>query len=166
MQRPSSDQVMLVFFVLVALASSADIWADIQHGVSTFHLIQEASLLTLTVMAFIWVSYGLFDKSRELRSLKLTLAEINNLPVPSSEHIIHSKKLMAETIKSQFTSWELSKSEQEVGMLLIKGFSVKEIATLRGTTEKTIRQQASAIYKKSGLSGRHVLSAWFIEDFL
>jgi DNA-binding CsgD family transcriptional regulator len=37
---------------------------------------------------------------------------------------------------------------------------------LRGTAEKTIRQQASAIYKKAGVAGRHVFSAWFMEDLL
>jgi len=28
------------------------------------------------------------------------------------------------------------------------------------------RQQASTIYGKSGLEGRHAFSAWFLEDFL
>jgi len=32
--------------------------------------------------------------------------------------------------------------------------------------EKTVRQQASAIYSKAGLSGRHAFSAWFIEELL
>lgn len=49
--------------------------------------------------------------------------------------------------------------------MLLKGLSFKEIAVVRDTVEKTVRQQASALYRKSGLSGRHELAAWFIEDF-
>ena len=37
---------------------------------------------------------------------------------------------------------------------------------VRGTAEKTIRQQASSIYQKANILGRHSFSAWFIEDFL
>lgn len=40
------------------------------------------------------------------------------------------------------------------------------LLVLRGTAEKTIRHQASSVYKKAGVSGRHAFSAWFIEDFL
>ena len=166
MRKPTKDQLVPLFLVIVAVASGADIWADIREGVNTFHLVQESILLGLTIVAFLWVGYGLIDKSRELKALKQTLDEINNLPPPDSEQAIQSKKMMSETIQTQFTEWGLSKSEQEVGLLLLKGFSLKEISTLRGTAEKTIRQQASAIYKKSGLSGRHVFSAWFFEDFM
>jgi DNA-binding NarL/FixJ family response regulator len=44
--------------------------------------------------------------------------------------------------------------------------SFNEIAAVRETKEKTVRQQASEIYRKSGVSGRHAFSAWFFEDFL
>jgi DNA-binding CsgD family transcriptional regulator len=53
-----------------------------------------------------------------------------------------------------------------VGRLLLKGLSLKEIAAIRNTLEKTVRQQASSIYKKAELNGRHAFSAWFIEDIL
>jgi hypothetical protein len=36
----------------------------------------------------------------------------------------------------------------------------------RNTSEKTVRQQASAIYQKSNLSSRSELSAFFLEDLL
>ena len=49
---------------------------------------------------------------------------------------------------------------------LLKGLSFDEIATVRDTKEKTVRQQATAIYRKSGLNGRHEFAAWFFEDFL
>ena len=60
----------------------------------------------------------------------------------------------------------LTGSEIEVGWLLLKGLSLKEIAFVRSTKEKTVRQQASSIYKKAGVSGRYAFSAWFKEDIL
>jgi DNA-binding NarL/FixJ family response regulator len=49
---------------------------------------------------------------------------------------------------------------------MLKGLSHKEIAAARATTETTIRQQALAIYRKSGLGNRSELSAFFLEDLL
>jgi hypothetical protein len=50
--------------------------------------------------------------------------------------------------------------------LLLKGLTHKEIAEARSTTETTIRQQALALYRKSGLRSRAELSAFFLEDLL
>jgi DNA-binding NarL/FixJ family response regulator len=50
--------------------------------------------------------------------------------------------------------------------LLLKGFSLKEVAEVRGTTERTARTQSATIYTKAGLSNRAQLSAFFLEDLL
>ena len=73
---------------------------------------------------------------------------------------------ISEGIQAQLEAWGLSTAEQEVSFLLIKGLSLNEIADVRSTTEKTVRQQASSIYRKSGLAGRAQLSAYFLEDLL
>jgi len=69
-------------------------------------------------------------------------------------------------IDQQFDSWVLTKAEKEVALLLIKGISLKELAYLRSTNEKTVRQQASSIYSKANLESRAELSAFFLEDLL
>jgi DNA-binding CsgD family transcriptional regulator len=66
----------------------------------------------------------------------------------------------------QFERWALSPAEKEVALLLLKGLSHKELAEVRSITEATARQQARAVYKKAGLSGRHDLAAFFLEDLL
>ena len=71
-----------------------------------------------------------------------------------------------EAIQAQLLDWQLTKSEQEVALLLLKGLSFKEIAAVRQTQEKTVRQQATSIYGKASLKGRHEFSAYFFEDFL
>jgi DNA-binding CsgD family transcriptional regulator len=66
----------------------------------------------------------------------------------------------------QFQDWGLTEAEREVGLLILKGLSHKEIAALRATTEATVRQQAQAIYRKANLPGKTAFSAYFLEDLL
>jgi DNA-binding CsgD family transcriptional regulator len=82
------------------------------------------------------------------------------------ENMSHLIKGLSQGIASQFEKWDLSMAEREVGLLILKGMSYKEIAILRDVSEKTVRQQAHAIYKKAKLSGRAALSAFFLEDLL
>jgi hypothetical protein len=42
----------------------------------------------------------------------------------------------------------------------------RDIAQARGTSERTVRQQALALYRKAGVAGRAELSAFFLEDLL
>ena len=58
----------------------------------------------------------------------------------------------------------MTAAEQEIGLLMLKGLSHKEIATLRDTAEATVRQQAQSIYQKSGLPGKSAFAAYFLED--
>lgn len=73
---------------------------------------------------------------------------------------------MARALDRQFERWSLSPAEKEVALLLLKGLSHRDIAAARSITEATARQQARAVYKKAGLSGRNDLSAFFLEDLL
>ena len=73
---------------------------------------------------------------------------------------------LGEEIEKQFELWTLTIAEREVGLLMLKGFSHREVASLRGTTEATVRHQARAVYQKSGLSGRSAFCAYFLEDLL
>ncbi len=73
---------------------------------------------------------------------------------------------MARAIDQQLTKWNLTVAEKEVAFLLLKGLSLKEVADVRKTTEKTARVQSMAIYSKAGISGRSELSAFFLEDLL
>lgn len=43
---------------------------------------------------------------------------------------------------------------------------MKEVAEVRGASERTVRKQAQAVYAKAGLGNRAELSAFFLEDLL
>jgi DNA-binding CsgD family transcriptional regulator len=73
---------------------------------------------------------------------------------------------LAAAIDRQLSRWSLSRAEREVVLLLLKGLSHKEIASVRDCSERTVRQQARVVYRKAGLGGRVELAAFFLEDLL
>jgi DNA-binding CsgD family transcriptional regulator len=77
-----------------------------------------------------------------------------------TEDLLHG---LGQAINRQFERWGLTPAEREVGLLLLKGLGHKQIAGLRGTSERTVRQQAHAIYRKADLPGRADLAAFFLE---
>jgi DNA-binding CsgD family transcriptional regulator len=73
---------------------------------------------------------------------------------------------LSHAVDRQFMSWNFTSAEKEIGILILKGLSFKEIGKLRNTSERTVRQQTLDIYKKSSASGRAQFSAFFLEDLL
>ena len=72
----------------------------------------------------------------------------------------------ATIVEERFDDWALTPAEREVAWLSLKGFSVSEIAGLRGTSESTVKVQSTAIYRKAEVGGRAQLLAIFVEDLL
>lgn len=66
----------------------------------------------------------------------------------------------------KFDEWELSDSESEIALLLIKGLTIQEIANVRSTKPGTIKSQSNAVYRKAEVKSRNELVAYFVEDLL
>lgn len=77
----------------------------------------------------------------------------------------HSLSGASSYIKSEFDRWNLSAAEKEVAWMLLKGLSFRVIGDARGTSDRTVREQARSIYAKSGLENRSSFAAYFLEDF-
>ncbi len=73
---------------------------------------------------------------------------------------------LGEALDRQFSVWGLTPMEKETALLLLKGYSHKEVASLTAKSERTVRQHAISVYRKSGLAGRAELAAFFFEDML
>ena len=73
---------------------------------------------------------------------------------------------LADLMTEHFRQWDLTPSETDVATFTIKGFSIAEIARLRGSAEATVKTHLNAIYRKSGLTGRGQLVSVLIEDLL
>ena len=141
--------VMAAAMLFFAYDISADLAA---RDESWLHILVES-------MVFLAVSMVLFRELRRLRRLKAELFEERGRTARLSGELL-------TVMLKQFKEWGLSPSEHDIALLLIKGLSMKEIAEARQVKEKTIRQQATAIYAKSGYTGRHELAAHFIEDLM
>lgn len=68
-------------------------------------------------------------------------------------------------ITRQLHDWSLSAAEIEIAWMILKGLQFKEIAAARGTSERTVRQQAQTIYHKSGMASRTEFAAHFLESY-
>ncbi len=147
------DYLPAIVLVSAILFFAYDIVADLAHGrEGLFHIIVE-------MIVFFAISGVLLGELRRVSVLRKELLE----------HRIKTARLSGELLavmREQFSSWKLSVSENEVALLLVKGLSMREIAEARHVKEKTVRQQATGIYAKSGYAGRHELAAHFIEDLM
>lgn len=71
-----------------------------------------------------------------------------------------------DLLEERFAEWGLTPSERDVALFAIKGMSTAEIATLRSTSEGTVKAQTNAIYRKAGVTGRPQLLSLFIDDLM
>jgi DNA-binding CsgD family transcriptional regulator len=160
------DLFIVAVLGIIMVLNSLDVATDLTLGVPTWHIVEEAMIVVASGLAFVYLLWEMRRRSRELGSLASDLSRADAQVRHLTEEMRRARSRYAAAIEQQFADWGLTKSEQQVALLLLKGLSFKEIAVLRDTREKTVRQQASAIYSKSELEGRHAFSAWFLEDFL
>lgn len=73
---------------------------------------------------------------------------------------------LQEVMEGYFRDWKLTPSEQDIATFTIKGYSIAEIAALRGSAEATVKTHLNAIYRKADVSGRGQLTSLLIEDLL
>ena len=130
------------------------------------HVWHEVLMFAFTVFGIIALSIKITKQRKKLSLLKDELDQEKTTNTEWRAKSLGAATLIRKLIDEQFALWHLSQSEKDVALLLIKGFAMKEIAEIRSTQEKTVRQQAMSIYKKSSLSGRQQLAAFFLEDIL
>jgi DNA-binding CsgD family transcriptional regulator len=152
--------------VFVAMLNVADIYTDYNEGVAPWHIFLEGTIATSALLGAFYLIRNTFQLKKSLADEKSVNHELN-LEAQKWKNVsdTYVKGLSVE-IENQLDRWEFSTAEKEIAFLLLKGHSIKEIASLRNTSTKTVRTQTNAIYSKSGLHGRSALSAFFLEDLL
>jgi len=162
------ELIAMLILALIVAGNLGDVIYDYREGASTAHLLMELSIAIVSFALIASLTVGIWRQSRSNNRLKAELASFSeaNEQAILPPALATARHELALVLKEQFETWKLTQTEREVAMLLLKGLSFKEIASVRNTMEKTVRQQASAIYKKANVSGRHAFSAWFIEDLL
>ncbi len=139
-------------FICVVAFFIFDIASDIYEGEIGVELFIEIGI-------FLLASVMLFCEMRtNLRSQQQIVDQQTKVTRLSGN--LHSH------IEDQLLEWKFTKSEKEIAWLLLRGYSFQEIAEVRNTKEKTVRQQATAIYSKSGTKNRNEFVAHFMSDLL
>lgn len=160
------DKLITLALVLIMLLNLADLIADISMQVPLWHILSEGTIVLLSGSMAAYLILEMRRRTRSLKQLSQQLKETQLQHAQLTEQFKTARHDYFKAIEQQFNVWQLSHSEQEVALLILKGLSIPEIAIMRETKEKTVRHQASAIYRKAQIEGRHELSAWFMEDFI
>jgi DNA-binding CsgD family transcriptional regulator len=163
----------IVLFIVIALLMATDLTIEYRRGVSlalqTFELLIFVSALAGIAFHW-WQMASARRRSDELdRELAVARAEVRRWS-EDARRWNHEAQAVLEglgaAIDRQFDRWGLTPAEREIALLQLKGLRHRDIAKLRATSERTVRQQALAVYRKSGLGGRTDLAAFFLEDLL
>ena len=113
----------------------------------------------IELIVFAGVSMALIAGARDLRLLRARL----------DREARHNRAISGELAKSlseQMDEWKMTRSEQEVAWMIIKGYRFSEIAQTRGVKESTCRLQATSLYAKAGVSGRAEFVAEIFQPLL
>lgn len=155
--RPTIAAITL--FGVVVVLIGWDLYIDFAEGVGFWHIAVESVIFVVAVIGIVLM----------WRQLDRVRSDLDEARVEAAQWKQESAELLeglGAAIERQFGRWDLSAAEADVSLFLLKGMSHKEIASLRNTSERTVREQARAVYRKSGLPGRSALSAFFLEDLL
>ena len=158
--------LFIILLLTIVVGSMIDLLTDYAHHASRWHLLVEACIILFSISGLTYLLREIWERKRENQKLKNKLSVAQKDLSATQARLKEAGKQYSHIIQEQFGEWQLTTSECEVALLLLKGLSFKEIAEIRETLEKTVRQQASSVYKKSGIPGRHEFAAYFFEDFL
>lgn len=168
------EHVLITILVLLALPYGLNFIHEVQEDHHDLpYLLFEGVQMLLALLGIALLVYAIHQRQREMETMRQQLQLTRHDLITAhadlqqmNDKIQQASRQYGEVIREQLNAWQLTTSEQQVALLLLKGLSFDEIASVRDTKEKTVRQQASSIYRKSGLNGRHEFAAWFFEDFL
>lgn len=163
---PRLQLVIAVVFLLVVVGGATDLYLDTPDTLLSAHVLLEGSLVAVSLGLGLYLLRGWY---RTARSLEVTRRELETRSEERDRWRARARKLLqglGREMDRQFEEWELTPSEKEVALLLVKGHSHKKIADMTDRAERTVRQHATSAYGKAGLSGRHQLAAFFLEDLM
>ena len=153
--------------VIVIVLVSLDMTADILSGTTIAHILVELGIVIVASIGALslWIRTILYFNTR-LSDSEHSLETVRSEARHWKQEASHFLEGLGNSIDNQFSRWNLSKTEKEVALLVLKGLSLRQVAKVRKVSEKTVKEQCHSIYSKSHLTGRAELSAFFLEDLL
>lgn len=160
---PGSIAILLAVITGLGLF---DLMTDSVRNQLGLHGVIDVLLVVVSGTGALLLGRGWLAAERSVRGLRGTLEQHRaerDAWRDRAQGVLHG---LGEALDRQFDAWSLTPAEKEVALLLLKGFSHKEAAQLSNRSERTVRQHAVSVYRKSHLGGRAELAAFFFEDML
>jgi DNA-binding NarL/FixJ family response regulator len=156
----------IAFLAAVAVLMAVDLFEDRRTGVTLLHLGVEVAVMVAALGGALALWSRERAARRKLSAMDSDLRAARDALATFRSEAAAPLRELGDALDRQFRRWQLTPAESDVTLLLLKGFKHREIAELRNTAERTVRQQALSVYKKAGLAGRTELAAFFLEDLL
>ena len=161
-QTYSSTQLRMLLVSLVVISACEIFFAlDVIEDVFGIGIPVLRWFEHTTVEIFVTIALG-FAISTIIHNIRGLLQHQRHI----EESVQVASGALHKVITEYFKQWKLTPSEQEVALLLFKGFSTQEIADLRNTKLGTVKNQSSSIYQKAEVKNRNELFALFVEELL
>jgi len=158
--------LLLATLLLIAVGGVTDLMLDRPETFLSLHVLFEGALILGALLLAIALWFGWWKAEKAAGELRRSLKEKTEERDAWKRSARSALEGLGAAIQGQFQEWGLSQAEGEVSLLLMKGHSHKSIARLTDRSPQTVRQHASVVYRKSGLSGRAELAAFFLEDLM
>lgn len=155
-ERPGA---LIALIAVQALAAAFFLWdvlddvgPDGLRALTNLHILVEAAAALGLVAAVVFETRYLFAllqrKAHLERQVSIAAGAFN------------------EVLLQQFDQWNLTPAERDVAIFTIKGFSISEVAQMRGSADGTVKSQLNALYRKAGVSGRGALLGLLVDDLI
>jgi DNA-binding CsgD family transcriptional regulator len=163
--------VLAAFLGLVVLGGTIDLILDRPASWLSLHVAFEVAMVLVSLGFAVALFNGWRRTAAELGSTRESLeVSRRDLAARVAERDDWRRRAegalasLSTAIDEQFDAWKLTRAEREVALMLLKGDGHKQAAARLGRSERTVRQHAVEVYRKSGLQGRAELAAFFLQD--
>jgi DNA-binding CsgD family transcriptional regulator len=160
---PIGPLALAALLGVIAAAGAADLVLDRPEHWLTFHVGYEVLFIAVCLGGATWLWTSWRRAEHRGAVLRRDLAEQQAQRDAWRAEAEKALEGLAVAVARQFEAWQLTPAERSVALQLLKGASHREIAARTARSERTIRQQAAAVYRKAGVEGRAGLAGWFLE---
>ncbi len=153
-RRAMALSIIILLQALCAMFFIGDVIYDLSQGdhLDDLHLILEAIAALALIAGVIYLMHELRDLLNRMAAMEFGIRA--------------ARGEMANLIDTFFNQWQLTQSEREIALLILKGIDNDSIAKMRGTAQGTVRAQCTQIYAKAEVDGRAQLLSIFMEELL
>jgi DNA-binding NarL/FixJ family response regulator len=158
--------ILAIALLSIMIGGTADLMMDKPTTWLSFHVIFETMMVAAALVMATTLWLGWWRSAHSAVSLRVSLDAQRAERDAWKASARAALEGLGHAIDAQFAAWRLTPTERQVALMLLKGYSHKQIAAMTTRGERTVRQHAGAVYEKAGLAGRAELAAYFLHDLM